>query len=50
VDNNPIRVPDRLKWLSKHTAGAAWLADLPNLVSELARAWGLQLGTLGATF
>jgi streptomycin 6-kinase len=45
VGSNPIVIPDRLKWLSQHKAGASWLADLPKLVSELTQAWGLQLGT-----
>ena len=37
-------IPDRLQLLSRHKAGAAWLAGLPKLVSELTQAWGLQLG------
>jgi streptomycin 6-kinase len=45
VGSNPTVIPDRLKWLSQHKAGASWLADLPKLVSELTQAWGLQLGT-----
>ena len=45
MDRNPIVIPDRLKWLRRHRAGAAWLANLPKLVAELTHAWGLQLGT-----
>jgi streptomycin 6-kinase len=45
VDSNTIVIPDRLKCLGQHKAGASWLADLPNLVSDLAQAWGLQLAT-----
>jgi streptomycin 6-kinase len=33
-----------LKWLNRQNAGASWLADLPDLVSELAQAWDLRLG------
>jgi streptomycin 6-kinase len=37
-------IPDRLQMLSRHKTGAAWLAGLPKLVSELTQAWDLQLG------
>lgn len=44
MDRSPIVIPERLKLLSRYKAGAAWLAGLPKLVSELTQAWGLQLG------
>jgi streptomycin 6-kinase len=44
VDRSQIVIPDRLKLLGRHKAGAAWLAGLPKLVSELTQTWGLRLG------
>ena len=44
MDCSLLVIPDRLKLLTRHKAGAAWLARLPKLVSELTQAWGLQLG------
>jgi streptomycin 6-kinase len=44
VEDNTMVIPDKLKWLARHKAGAAWLAGLPKLVSELTHAWGLELG------
>jgi streptomycin 6-kinase len=45
VDRTAIAIPDRLQLLGRHKPGAAWLAGLPKLVSELTQAWDLQLGT-----
>lgn len=38
-----MKITDRLTWLKQHESGAAWLARLPKLVSELIEIWGLQL-------
>lgn len=40
-----MHIPDGLKWLEADADGKAWLAALPDLLSELVRAWGLELGT-----
>src|SRR5262249_57309983 len=45
--NNPaLDVPDivRRNALSRGPEGAAWLSDLPQIVADLAREWGLQPG------
>jgi Transposase, Mutator family len=49
ADVNPIDVPDlmRQRVSSNGAAGARWLADLPDVVADLSRRWGL---TLGAAF
>ncbi len=37
-------LPDNLKPLAQQETGAAWLADLPRLLSELSEDWNLQIG------
>jgi streptomycin 6-kinase len=39
-----VRIPDGLKSLERHDAGRVWLAGLPQLLSDVVRAWGLTLG------
>jgi hypothetical protein len=52
VDHLVMFIPERLKWLGRHKAGAKWLANLPDVVSELARAWAFtwELRTMGQRF
>ena len=38
-----MHIPERLNWLRQHESGRAWLANLPTVVSGLARAWNLQV-------
>jgi len=40
-----MQIPDTLRWLEQHETGAAWLARLPALLSDLIQAWGLEPGT-----
>jgi streptomycin 6-kinase len=39
-----VHIPDGLKWLQEDANGKAWLAALPDLLSDLVRAWDLDLG------
>lgn len=39
-----MKIPANLKWLASHQSGRAWLQRLPQLVSDLARQWNLELG------
>ena len=39
-----MHIPQKLRHLGHFEAGRAWLADLPQLVSELERDWHLELG------
>ena len=39
-----MNLPDHLKHLAQQETGAAWLAALPRLASELVKRWDLQLG------
>lgn len=39
-----VQIPGRLKWLQEDARGKVWLAALPQLLSDLVRAWQLELG------
>jgi streptomycin 6-kinase len=39
-----VQIPEGLKWLQQRPEGKVWLAALPHLLSELIRAWQLELG------
>jgi streptomycin 6-kinase len=39
-----VQIPEGLKWLQQRPEGKVWLAALPHLLSELVRAWQLELG------
>lgn len=39
-----MKIPANLKWLASHRSGRAWLERLPQLVSDLAERWDLELG------
>jgi streptomycin 6-kinase len=39
-----VHIPERLRFLERDEASRNWLGHLPELVSDLARAWDLELG------